>query len=258
MTHKKYLSFLAAIFLFWTSSGCEKKSNPFSADAVQPTTGQITTKVIYANLPEPNVQVVGIDPSGNSYTITTDSNGLAIFNPLPFINGNWNIQIPNQNVCWLTSSSQIVNIPSGTSSSSVTFNNNATVQLLYDVISQEPFWWSPTQEGYIVNGVMYLNFQNGCGLNQVVWNLSVDAQTSGSGGITGPCGSINVNQNCNFQLSPGEEVEYIMIMTEPYGTQLAVALSSVAGSASSNGGGYCCWDTTGGHSGINDIFNATF
>src|SRR6185295_14177479 len=108
---------------------CQKALNPFSAKAIQPPKGKINVYVLEKGTPIPNVTIKASDPSNGAFTTITDSHGIAILNPIPFVAGNWNIQVPSQENFF--NSSLNVDIPADDQAHSVTFQTDpSTITLL--------------------------------------------------------------------------------------------------------------------------------
>jgi hypothetical protein len=119
------------------SQGCNKSSQPFSANAIQPTQGTIKINVWDNLTPVPNITVKASDPTGNDFSAITDSTGVAVLNPTPFKNGNWFLQVPKQGKYY--NSSMFYNFTGVSPSTSVTFQALNPILTLKNINNTYPY-----------------------------------------------------------------------------------------------------------------------
>ncbi|HEY5039203.1 MAG TPA: hypothetical protein VIJ93_09050, partial [bacterium] len=232
MKYKLMVFYFALVLL--VLGGCQKTSAPFSADATHPTPGSINVQVLDGSNPAPNVLVNAIDPSGNGFTTVSDSNGLAVFNPLPFNDGGWTIVTPSQNHHCSSPATQVVTIAPGTSSKSATVQYGVTASLSPGTVNIS--FNSPINM-YTLSFLLVFSTQNDCGTPWDI-NFSIPYPTVNDWGISWSGGSTGLmNSGVNYiyhGATSGQIFSFILNYTPDKTPVFNVSISSPIGSASAN------------------------
>ena len=196
--------FTLSIFLATAMVGCEKTAPPFSADAVEPATGQINVNVLRGNGSASNVIVKAVDPSGNVFTTISDSNGMAIFNPVPFNIGNWTIEVPNQDYRCPNPNTQSVSIVSPSSSKSVSVQYGVYTNFSLSA----PTITTLTPPFVKVSYNFTFSSQNDCG---IPWTITFTWQGSNFTWTVGGSGTLEPGQSYSVNLISGQSVNLTFI-----------------------------------------------
>lgn len=208
--------------------GCEKKATPFSADPVTQPQGSVSMYVYDGFNLAPNVTIKGIDPSGNIFDRSSDSNGVAIFSPIPFTAGDWTFQIPNQNHRCFGPNSQSITLSTGVNSESATFEYGVATTLTTGF---------PTSggSGQVFTGNVNFATQNDCG---ITWTCSISLSSPiGSVWHIGNSSALSSGNTYSFNLISGQSEPWTIVLGLAIGSiSSSINLSSIFGSTNSISG----------------------
>ena len=221
----RFCFFVLAIFMTIVLVSCEKKEQPFSADAIKPSEGKVTVKVFDGNNPASNVIIEGTDPQGNIISTLSDSTGTAIFDPVPFSPGNWIFQMPNQAHRCFALNSQSLTISSGSFSQGTTFQYGVPVNLSFNTLK------SLSVLGNLVDtGIVTLSTQNDCG---VTWSVTYSSSGNNFKWDIGNCSNLSPGESCTFNMVSGQSDTWAFTVSSGGSITLSPSISSVIGQASS-------------------------
>jgi hypothetical protein len=220
----RFYFLVLATFMVIGLVSCEKTKSPFSADAIEPSQGKVTVKVFDGNNPASNVIIEGTGPQGNIISTLSDSTGTAIFDPVPFIPGNWIFQMPNQAHRCFASDSQSLTISSGSFLQGVTFQYEVSANLSVNVLT------SVSEPGILITeGTFTLSTQNDCG---ITWSVTVSSSGKNSNWGVASCSNLTPGESCVFNMVSGQSVPWILTTSSGGSINLTSSISSVIGQAS--------------------------
>lgn len=196
------LSVLILIIIFGGGIGCEKSPIIFSTNPVQPPENQINVDVYHGSYLQPSVLVKATDPLGNTFSTITDSNGVALFDPVPFNAGIWLLQIPSQPICGINVASQGLTVSHGVTSQTGSFRNPVKVNLnsYLSVISE-------SSALFVIQAAVTVFTSNDCGtpwiINITPLYSSIQSWSNPQGinidsGVTGTWNDIKNGSIANF------------------------------------------------------------